>query len=98
MLALDLALRHRMVGPCPPQKLWNVLNCDQFEGRRLTASEMPIWPVAASLDLQRLIRKMAHENPSWGEERVANELLLKVGMRVSPRTIRKYLPKLPSAP
>jgi hypothetical protein len=50
------------------------------------------------LDLQRLIRRMAHENPSWGEERVANELLLKLGMRVSPRTIRKYLPKLPSAP
>lgn len=45
-------------------------------------------------DLQRLIRRMAHENPSWGEERIANEL----GMRVSPRTIRKYLPKLPSAP
>jgi len=41
---------------------------------------------------------MACENPSWGEERVANELLLKFGMRVSPRTIRKYMPKLPTAP
>jgi putative transposase len=41
---------------------------------------------------------MASENPSWGEERIANELLLKLGLRVSPRTIRKYLPKLPSAP
>jgi putative transposase len=40
---------------------------------------------------------MARENPSWGEERIANELLLKLGLRVSPRTIRKYLPKLPSA-
>jgi putative transposase len=45
------------------------------------------------LDLQRLIRQMACENPSWGEERIANELLLKLGLRVSPRTIRKYLPK-----
>src|SRR5262249_53901432 len=36
---------------------------------------------------------MAWENPSWGEERIANELLLKLGLRVSPRTIRKYLPK-----
>jgi transposase InsO family protein len=36
---------------------------------------------------------MARENPSWGEERIANELLLKLGLRVSPRTIRKYLPK-----
>ncbi len=41
---------------------------------------------------------MARENPSWGEERIANELLLKLGLRVSPRTIRKYLPKLPPAP
>jgi putative transposase len=45
------------------------------------------------LDLQQLIRRMAGENPSWGEERIANELLLKLGLRVSPRTIRKYLPK-----
>jgi len=46
-------------------------------------------------ELQRLIRKMACENPSWGEERIANELLLKLGLRVSPRTIRKYLPATP---
>ena len=39
---------------------------------------------------------MAHENPSWGEERIASELLLKLGLRVSPRTIRKYMPKLPA--
>src|SRR5215510_942273 len=44
-------------------------------------------------DLQALIRRMARENLSWGEERIANELLLKLGLRVSPRTIRKYLPK-----
>jgi putative transposase len=44
-------------------------------------------------DLQAIIRRMAWENPSWGEERIANELLLKLGLRVSPRTIRKYLPK-----
>jgi transposase InsO family protein len=50
------------------------------------------------LELQHLIRRLAHENPSWGEERIADELLLKLGLRVSPRTVRKYLPKLPSAP
>lgn len=44
-------------------------------------------------DLQALIRRMTRENPSWGEERIANELLLKLGLHVSPRTIRKYLPK-----
>jgi len=47
------------------------------------------------LDLRRLIRRMARENPLWGEERIANELLLKLGLRVSPRTVRKYMPKRP---
>jgi putative transposase len=44
-------------------------------------------------DLRALIRRMAQDNPTWGEERIANELLLKLGLRVSPRTVRKYLPK-----
>ena len=43
-------------------------------------------------DLQALIRSMALENPNWGRERLANELLLKLGLRVSPRTVRKYMP------
>src|SRR5215218_9699222 len=43
-------------------------------------------------DLQALIRRMARDNPTWGEERIANELRLKLGLRVSPRTARKYLP------
>ena len=42
-------------------------------------------------DLQQLIRKMAAQNPTWGEERIANELMLKLGIRVSPRTVSKYL-------
>lgn len=42
---------------------------------------------------------MAAENPLWGEERIANELLVKLGIRVSPRTVGKYLPKrLPGRP
>ena len=45
--------------------------------------------------LRQLIREMAMTNPSWGEERMANELLLKLGIRVSPRTVRKYMPKSP---
>jgi hypothetical protein len=43
-------------------------------------------------DLQGLIRRMALENSTWGQERIANELLLKLGLRVSPRTVRKYMP------
>jgi len=30
-----------------------------------------------------------------GEERIANELLVKLGIRVSPRTVRKYMPVRP---
>ena len=44
-------------------------------------------------ELRDLIRRMARENVLWGEERIANELLLKLGVRISPRTVRKYLPK-----
>lgn len=49
------------------------------------------------VELQALIRQMARENLLWGEERIADELLLKLGIRVSPRTVRKYMPKPPSA-
>ena len=44
-------------------------------------------------ELHALIRQMARDNPHWGQERIANESLLKLGLRVSPRTVRKYLPK-----
>ena len=47
------------------------------------------------LELRNLIRRMAAENPLWGEERIANELLVKLGLRVSPRTVGKYMPKRP---
>ena len=46
-------------------------------------------------ELRGLIRRMAAENPLWGEERIANELVVKLGVRVSPRTVRKYMPKRP---
>src|ERR1700687_5013890 len=39
-------------------------------------------------ELRTLIRRMASENPAWGEERIANELLVKLGIRVSARTVR----------
>src|ERR1700716_2479129 len=46
-------------------------------------------------ELQALIRRMANENPSWGEERIANEFHLKLGIRLSPRTVNKYLSRRP---
>jgi putative transposase len=49
--------------------------------------------------VQALIRRMGSENPTWGEERIANELLLKLAIQVSPRTVRKYLhPRPPGQP
>jgi putative transposase len=50
------------------------------------------------LDLQKLIADMAANNVTWGEERTAAELLLKLGIRVSPRTIRRYMPLHPPGP
>jgi transposase InsO family protein len=38
---------------------------------------------------------MALENPRRCEERIANELLLKLDIGVSPRTVRKYMPRHP---
>ena len=40
-------------------------------------------------DLRRLIGEMATANRTWGEERIASELLVKLGIHVSPRTVRR---------
>jgi len=50
---------------------------------------------AIPVELRQLIRRIAAENPLWGQERIANELRLKLGLRLSPRTVAKYLPKRP---
>jgi transposase InsO family protein len=46
-------------------------------------------------DVQQLIARMAAANRTWGEERIAAELLVKIGIRVSPRTVRRYMPPRP---
>ena len=43
-------------------------------------------------ELHRLIRAMARDNPTWGERRLAAELPLKLGLQVSSRTERRYMP------
>jgi putative transposase len=43
-------------------------------------------------DLRQLIAEMAAANRAWGEERIASELVVKLGIRVSPRTVRRYMP------
>src|SRR3989441_8188225 len=49
-------------------------------------------------DVRELIAEMANSNPTWGEERIANELLLKIGIQISPRTVGRYMPKSPTRP
>jgi putative transposase len=46
-------------------------------------------------DLRQLILGMARDNPTWGQARIAAELLVKLGIKVSPRTVQKYLPEDP---
>jgi len=42
-------------------------------------------------NLRALVRQMAKANPTWGEQRIADELSLKLGIQISPRTVRRYL-------
>ena len=35
---------------------------------------------------------------TWGEKRIAHELLLKLGIQISPRTVRRYMPTKPKRP
>ena len=46
-------------------------------------------------NLRNLIETMADDNPTWGEARIADELLLKLGLKVSPRSVGKYLRERP---
>ncbi len=43
-------------------------------------------------DLRNLVSAMGRNNPAWGEERIAAELSVKLGILVSARTVRKYMP------
>src|SRR6202165_2718658 len=69
---------------------WHRMGWRIFWRWKCTAGRPPMPP-----ELRSLIRRMATENPLWGEERIANELLVKLGIRVSPRTVGKYVPKRP---
>ena len=45
---------------------------------------------ALPAEIRQLIACMVKENITWGEERIASELSLKLGTYVSPRTVGKY--------
>jgi putative transposase len=46
-------------------------------------------------NIRNLIVQMARENPTWGQARVSAELSVKLGIYVSPRTVRAYWPPEP---
>jgi putative transposase len=66
---------------------WRRQGCQLF-WRDTSCPGRPAIPV----ELQRLIQQMARDNLTWGQRRMANELRLKLGLQVSPRTVRKYMP------
>ena len=55
----------------------------------------PVGRPAVSAQVRCLIRRMAAENLNWGEERIADELWLKLQIRLSPRRVRKYIEQAP---
>ena len=69
----------------PPTLIRGHRQCYRTLWRNKSQSGRPAIP----LEPQRLIRRTANENITWDEERIANELLLKLGISLSPRTVRK---------
>src|SRR5438876_11252493 len=47
----------------------------------------PIGRLQIPVNLRELIIDMATSNVTWGEKRIAHELLLKLGIQISPRTV-----------
>ena len=62
-----------------------------FSLSRSLAAQAQARPPGAAGNIRELIQIMARDNPTWGEARIANELQLKLGVRVSPRTVARYL-------
>ena len=85
--------RFRMAGcagECDAEDLHRLASC-RFSP--VLALEVTTGRPRIPAELRALIRALARDNPSWGEERIANVLLLKLGIRISPRTVRKYMAK-----
>src|SRR5207244_6327872 len=66
---------------------WHRMGFRLFWRRKSAPRSRPSPLATTTIDL---IRQMARDNPLWGAERIRGELL-KLGIRVSKRSIQKYL-------
>ena len=93
---LDAADAWVFLSPAAPIFVWGIWTHDGSSFIHVTCVTCPVvGEIAirqAQAQVQKLIQRMARENPTWGEERIAAELLLKLHIRVSPRTVRRYMP------
>lgn len=85
LLQLERIARHRDRGDFHPLA-WKGLQI-------LLGLEIARWPTRAAEGNSPAHHSYGEGNVRWGEERVAAELSLKLGIWVSPRTVRKYWPK-----
>jgi putative transposase len=51
----------------------------------------PVGRPHVTAEVRELIRRLAAENPTWGQKRIADELLLKLQIHLSPRTVANYI-------
>jgi len=88
LLSRAFAWRSALVAVSPGTLIrWQRDLARLFWRRKCRALGRPQLPAG----LRNLIRQIHRDNPLWGEERIANELLVKLGIQVSARTVGKYL-------
>jgi hypothetical protein len=62
----------------------------------ILAVEVPIRPTADPAADSGPDPPDGERESAWGEQRIANEFLVKLGIRLSPRTVSAYLSRRPS--
>ena len=60
--------------------------------RQLSQRKNPGRP-KVNAEIRALVEKMATANPLWGAPRIHGELLIKLGIEVSERTVSRLMPK-----
>src|SRR5262245_1757013 len=66
-------------------------------GHRLPVHRTRLWTSTLNAEVRELIATIGRQNPHWGTERIRGELL-KLGLAVSARSIRRYRRRGPARP